>query len=185
MLGYMVLVNGPIHWVAKRQTYTARSLAEAEIYATDECVKQLKYISLILSDLWLKRSIMPHPTPIYNDNRACVLWSEAMTTKGLRHVQIRENGVREMVQNNEIKVLHIEGKINPADIFTKEDKCAEHYCAIRDTFLTELRAIRRATIKLNNHKNIMRTSSSYHSMGGVSTLPTVSTTSTVVSMISV
>ena len=129
---------------------------------------------------------MPRPTPIYNDNRACILWSEAMTTKGLRHVQIRENGIREMVLNNDIKVLHIEGKINPADIFTKEDKCAEHYCAIRDTFLTELRAIRRASIKkvVSNHKNIMRSSSSYHSMGGVSTVPTVRTSSTVVTMIS-
>ena len=178
-------LNGPLHWILKRQRYTARSSAKAEIYATDKCAKQVKFLLLILQDLNLKRTFMLGPTKLYNNNQACVLWSEAMTTKGLRHVQIRENGVREMVQNNEIKVLHIEGKINPADIFTKEDKCAEHYCAIRDTFLTELRAIRRATIKLNNHKNIMRTSSSYHSMGGVSTLPTISTTSTVISMISV
>ena len=185
MSGYMVWINGPIHWVAKRQTYTARSSAEAEIYATDECAKQIKYISLVLSDLQLKDRIMPRPTPIYNDNRACVMWSEALTTKGLRHVQIRENGVREMVQNNDIKILHVEGKVNPSDIFTKEDKCAEHYCAVRDTFLTELQAIRRVSIKNvdSSTSNIMRSSSSHYSMGGVSTVPAVHTASTVVRMI--
>ena len=183
MSGYILWYNGPIHWVAKRQTYTARSSAEAEIYATDECAKQLKFVSLILSDMKLQRSIMPKPTPVYNDNRACVLWSESMTTKGLRHVQIRENGVREMVQNNSIKVLHIEGKVNPADILTKEDKDTEHYCSVRNTILTELQTVRRASITFvgsSRSMEYLKTTSSHYGMGGVSTEPTVRTTSTVV-----
>jgi hypothetical protein len=31
----------PIHWLSKGQTFTAESSAEAEIYATDECIKFL------------------------------------------------------------------------------------------------------------------------------------------------
>jgi hypothetical protein len=32
---------GPVHWMSKCQKVTAASSAEAEIYATDECVKFL------------------------------------------------------------------------------------------------------------------------------------------------
>ena len=93
MSGYILWLNGPIHWVLKRQTYTARSSAKAEIYATDECAKQIKYLSLILHDINLKDTFMKQATPIYNDNQACVLWAQALTSKGFCHVQIRENGV--------------------------------------------------------------------------------------------
>ena len=60
---------------------------------------------------------------------ACVTWSKSKTTKGLRYLQIRENSVRE---NKNIEVLHIPGKINPADMFTKEDKDAAHFKQLRD-----------------------------------------------------
>lgn len=44
-------------------------------------------------------------------------------------MQIRENAVRE---NDNISVEHVEGNINPADIFSKEDKNQTHYTHIRD-----------------------------------------------------
>ena len=49
--GYLIWLGGPIHWTSKRQAITARSSAEAEIYATDECIKQLIHINHILEDL--------------------------------------------------------------------------------------------------------------------------------------
>jgi hypothetical protein len=36
---------GPLHWFSKHQSVTAGSSAEAEIYATDECVKFLRVCS--------------------------------------------------------------------------------------------------------------------------------------------
>ena len=45
-----------------------------------------------------------------------------MTTKGLRYIQMRENAVRESVQDHTIKVQHVGRKKNPSDIFTKEDR---------------------------------------------------------------
>ena len=65
---------------------------------------------------------------------ACVLWSKNTTTKGLRYLQIRENAIRESA--NIIKIEHIAGKINPADMFSKEDKDAEHFHRLRDTIVT-------------------------------------------------
>lgn len=132
MSGYLIWLGGPIHWVAKRQSITARSSAEAEIYATDECVKQLIQLSYLLDGIEMLETIMKGPTEIYNDNSACVNWSKATTTKGLRHIQMRENAIREAVANDFVSVKHIEGKVNLADMFTKEDKDVEHFVRTRD-----------------------------------------------------
>ena len=62
------------------------------------------------------------PINVYNDNNACVCWSKSTTTKGLRYIAIRENAIRESVDDNFISVKHIVSKLNIADIFTKEMK---------------------------------------------------------------
>lgn len=41
MSAFYIDLFGPLHWISKRQSTTAASSAEAEIYATDECVKFL------------------------------------------------------------------------------------------------------------------------------------------------
>ena len=135
--GFLIYFSGPLHWVSKRQTVTARSSAESEIYATDECTKCLLQLHHIVEGLGLTDELMKPPTIIYNDNAACVAWSRNSTTKGLRHIQIRENAVCESVQNNFIRVEHIAGKLNLSDMFTKEDKDTLHFLTIRDVVLTD------------------------------------------------
>ena len=136
--GFIIWTNGPLHWMSKRQTITARSSAEAEIYATDECVKYLIYLRQLFTDLKLNKHFMKGPTRIYNDNAACVQWAVNLTTKGLRHIQMRENAVREEVQKKLVKILHIPGKYNISDMFTKEDKDVKHFTSIRDMVLEPL-----------------------------------------------
>jgi hypothetical protein len=135
--GYLIWLGGPLHWVSKRQSITARSSAEAEIYATDECVKQLQHLSFLVEGFHLHEEIMKSPTAVYNDNAACVNWSKSKTTKGLRHIQMRENAVRENVEKDFITVRHISGKYNLADLFTKEDKDPEHFIRLRNFILTD------------------------------------------------
>ena len=133
--GFLILLYGPIHWSSRRQTITARSSAESEIYATDECVKFLQYITNILKDLEID-NLTSTTIPIYNDNRACVDWSKTKTTKGLRHITIRENSVRELVQKKFATIKHISGNINPSDIFTKEDKDKYHFILLRNLLVS-------------------------------------------------
>jgi hypothetical protein len=58
------------------------------------------------------------------------------STKGMRHVNIRENCVREAIHEfHEIQISHIPGKHNPSDIFTKEHKDVSTFIALRDTLL--------------------------------------------------
>jgi len=126
---------GPLHWMSKRQKVTAASSAEAEIYATDECVKFLLELSQILDFLEVHHLFMPPTNIIYNDNNACVQWSKSATSKGLRHIQMRENRIRENIASKFVSIHHIDGKINLADIFTKEMKDTSHFVEIRDLLM--------------------------------------------------
>ena len=49
---------------------------------------------------------------IYNDNQASINWANIMTTKGLRHLKMRKNAVREAVQTNFARVKHVSGNVN-------------------------------------------------------------------------
>ena len=48
---------------------------------------------------------------------------------------MRENAIREQYQSGQINVLHIAGKINPSDMFTKEEKSTEHFQKTRDSIM--------------------------------------------------
>ena len=131
--GHIITLHGPVHWSSKRQSITARSSAESEIYATDECCKDILFLSQIIHDLNLQDDLLGKSTHIYNDNMACVQWSRNRTTRSIRHIQLRENAVREAVQKGTITVIHVPGKLNPSDILTKEDRDTYHYQqALRD-----------------------------------------------------
>lgn len=135
MSGYIMWCHGPLMWISKRQTYTARSLAKAKIYATDESMKNILHLMHIINEMNLTNEYMKGPVSIWNDNHACVCWSKNTTTKGLRHVQIQENAVRESIASGLIQVKHVEGKRNPSDIFTKEDKDTEHFIEARNSVM--------------------------------------------------
>jgi hypothetical protein len=97
MSAFYIDLLGPLHWLSKQQTITAGSSAEAEIYATNECVKFLLELVQIFEFLEVKNIFMPNTNIMYNDNKACVNWSKSSTTKGLRHIQMKENHIRENI----------------------------------------------------------------------------------------
>ena len=132
--GYVICRSGgPVAWRALRQDRTALSSCEAEIYATNECVKDTLAIKLLAQDLHMLDG--SQCTPVYNDNEACVSWSASVTNKGTKHMNLRENSVREAHLLQEVHVQHIPGKINPSDLFTKEIKDASHYRRLRDSMM--------------------------------------------------
>ena len=50
---------------------------------------------------------------------------------------MRENTVREQVQATFLDVNHIKGRLNPSDIFTKEDHNVSHFKACTDVLLSD------------------------------------------------
>jgi hypothetical protein len=66
-------------------------------------------------------------SPLYNNNESCVRWSHNMTTKQIQHMEMRENAIHEWVQDASLQILHVPGRINPADIFMKEMRDGAHF----------------------------------------------------------
>ena len=136
--GFLVCRSGgPVAWKSVRQEQTALSSCEAEIVATNECTMNLEGIKHQAADE------MGFPdasvtTNIYNDNQGYVDWSAAVTTKGIKHMNLKKNRVRESQARGLASVKHIPGKVNPSDIFTKEMKDAAHFRECRDTFMVSL-----------------------------------------------
>ena len=75
---------------------------------------------------------MPNTKTVFNDNQACVKWSKSSTSKGLHHIQMRENHVRENITSKFVTIQHVNGKLNLADLFTKEMKDTNHFVELRD-----------------------------------------------------
>ena len=90
----------PILWKTHKEARISRSSCEAEIKATDECVKNVQMFRHLLFDLSLLDATIP--TNVYNDNCGSVDWSNSFSTKWMRHVNIRENAVREARVLNEV-----------------------------------------------------------------------------------
>jgi hypothetical protein len=118
---------------------TSLSSCEAEIWATNATSKKVvDFCNLCrsISDSGNILSNILQPTILYNDNDACVRWSYNMTSKAAHHIELWENSIREWVQNKFINVQHLSGKINPADIFTKEMRDGAHFRCLWDSFMS-------------------------------------------------
>ena len=141
-------MGGPVSWKAIRQDQTALSSCEAEIFATSEGAKITVGVRNLADGFDMAGNPVCDnlaPTLVYNDNAAAVIWANSTTMKNVRHLELRENRTREWVQNGTITVLHVAGKINPSDIFTKEMKDGAHFRRLRDSFMCRLSDFNRIT----------------------------------------
>jgi hypothetical protein len=128
--GIIFCQGGPIAWTAVRQEHTSLSLCKAEICATNEVSRLLMGIRHLADDIRKNGYDIvdtAEASPLYNDNELCIKWSHNMTAKQICHMEMRENAVYEWVQDAFLKVLHVLGRINPADIFTKEMHEGAHF----------------------------------------------------------
>jgi hypothetical protein len=142
MSGGIIFRNGgPVGWLGDRQDRTSLSSCEAEIRATNSTSKKVVDFCNVCQSMVESGHVISNiasPTLLFNDNDACVRWSYNMTSKAARHIEIRENSVREWIQSKLLTVKHVSGKINPADIFTKEMRDGKHYRRLRDSFMSHL-----------------------------------------------
>jgi hypothetical protein len=77
---------------------------------------------------------------VYNDNKACVEWIASITTKGIKHLNLRENKVHKAQASEQVLVTHIPGTLNSSNLLTKELKDAGLYRQLRNTIMV-LKAI--------------------------------------------
>jgi hypothetical protein len=87
----------------------------------DQGTKMAKMLCHIMDDIGLPN--VAHPTPLNNNNRGSVDWSQGVSlSKRLCHMNIQEVGIRDGIRLQHTHIHHIPGSFDVADIFTKDYK---------------------------------------------------------------
>jgi len=116
--GYVFLLNGtPVSWSSRLQKNHAMSTAEAEYVAGCDAGLEAVYLRRLLCDLSFPQS---EPTVIYQDNKAAIDMSKnPVKHKSMKHIELRVNKIRELVDENVVQMKWISTDHMLADIFTK------------------------------------------------------------------
>jgi hypothetical protein len=108
--------GGPVTWTSRTQQLTTTSSTEAEYRALSDSVKDVLWLSQILTCF----DVLPRPFPMKSDNMGAIKASKNHTaTKHTKHIELHVQFLRERVQRGEVDITHIPGQDNPADLFTK------------------------------------------------------------------
>ena len=96
-------------------------------------IKELLSIKNCAKDLSIADAI--DHTTVFNNNKACVDLSAALTSKGIKHLNLCKNKIRKAQADEQVLVNHILGQLNSSDLLTKELKDAELYRQLGDTVM--------------------------------------------------
>jgi hypothetical protein len=82
--------RSPISWRSKQQKTTALSTAEAEYYAASTEATDALYLRNLLETMGFAQ---PGPTPVYEDNTACIEWGNHVIggREHAKHIDIRKH----------------------------------------------------------------------------------------------
>ncbi|KAK4698389.1 putative transposase, partial [Phenoliferia sp. Uapishka_3] len=107
-----------ISWASRKQDFVSQSTAESEVGALTEMAKEAVHQDRKFVELDIKEYDDPPRT--YGDAEAAIaIANNPAFKRKTKHIHRRHLYVRELVENHEIDLLHIPGKINPSDAMTK------------------------------------------------------------------
>ncbi len=111
------LNGGPVSWSSKAQKTIAHSSCEAEYMALDAAGREVVYLRGLLFDLC---ALKKGPTLVYEDNQGAIdLTRNQEHHARNKHIDVRHHYIREIVENEVIKIEHMPTDKMVADIFTK------------------------------------------------------------------
>ena len=118
LTGYCTFINDNlISWATKKQQTVALSSAEAEYMGISEVAKEVMWLRILLKEMNMN---VETPSIIYVDNQASIRISENDADHDrTKHIDIRHYFIRDLINNNEIKLQWISTHDQLADIFTK------------------------------------------------------------------
>ena len=117
--GNLMLYNqAPIMWRSKMQKTTALSTAEAEYYSASTAGSDVLYLRRLLEQLGFAQQ---SPTPVYEDNTACIEWGNNIIggRERAKHIDIRKHFAHEVIQIGEMRLVRVPTSSQLADILTK------------------------------------------------------------------
>ena len=114
-----LLGGGAISWASKKQTMITRSTMESEFVALDAAGQEAEWLRNLVYEipLW--------PKPISSISIRCdsaptlaKVYSQIFNGKS-RHLRVRHNTIRELIENGVISVEFVKSQLNLADHLTK------------------------------------------------------------------
>lgn len=116
--GKLITLNGcVIDWGSKLQRTSATSSAEAEYVAAALTARSTVYLKQVLQEIGFP---VTHTPALKVDNKACIKCAQNPVYHGrMKHVHISYHFVRQHETLGSYEISHIDGKMNPADLFTK------------------------------------------------------------------
>ena len=132
---------------SKTQRTVTLSSTEAEYVALSACAQEVKFVSMLLEEM----TEVGKPSVIYEDNQGVIFLAKNRQV-GIRkkHIDIRHNFLRDMVEEKDIDIQYIQSEENPADIMTKNTSEADltrHMRRITEGELWELVDTGRENVK--------------------------------------
>ena len=102
-------------WRSKLQKTTALSMAEAEYYSVSTAATEVLYLRNPLKRMGF---VQLQPTPVYEDNTACIEWENNVIScrERAKHIDIRKHFAHEVIQNGHMKLDNVStgGHLNQA-----------------------------------------------------------------------
>ena len=93
-------------WHSKLQKTTALSTAEAEYYSASTAATDVLYLRNLLERMGFAQ---PQPTPVYEDNTACIEWGNNVIggRERAKHIDILKHFAHVVIQNGQMKVIRV------------------------------------------------------------------------------
>ena len=119
MIGYVTGIDRSIvNFVSKTQTTVTLSSTEAEYIAASTCATEIKFITMLLEEL--APNEVKRPGTLHEDNTGAIFLMENQAVgQRTKHIDIRYHHIREMIENNWMKVKFIKSEENIADMEMK------------------------------------------------------------------
>ncbi len=155
--GGIVTLNGNIiSWLCQKQKSVAQSSTESEFYAVNALACEVVWFQELLLELFGSHLL----SVLFIDNQAAMHWTtgESMGHKRSKHIDVRYKWVRQLINEERIKVQWKPSANQLADILTK-NTTKSIFVNLRDQLLGQ-----GGITKVNGGAWILDTGSSKHSM---------------------
>ncbi|XP_062011572.1 uncharacterized protein LOC133728174 [Rosa rugosa] len=115
--GYVYTVGGAaVPWVSNLQGQVALSTTESEYVAVSEAGKEMAWLKSLLEELGKKQE----NCALYSDSQSAIhLAKNPAFHSRTKHIPMKYHYIRELVENEVLQLLKIQGSENPADMLTK------------------------------------------------------------------
>ena len=117
MTGYILSIgNTPTSWCSKFQRCVSTSTTESEYYSLSECSEHCTWCLNLLNEM----NYDVENITINVDNKGTIYNSKNQSINPkTKHIDIRYHYIRELINDNKIKLRYVKSEHNLADGFTK------------------------------------------------------------------